>query len=450
MTRAPRRRRLAALAAGCGLVLAALALVPGATSSAWQDDVYARAELEVRSAVVAPDVLSAGSGFTCAVVEGAVWCWGANGQGQLGDGTTAAAGVPVATLDGAMTAGATTVNAGVAFTCAVSDARAYCWGAGGKLGNWDVNQPWEGAASLTPVAVYAEPAVAGNPNAYASPLAGQSVVGVVAGDVIACAWTAAGSAACWGRAVALAPPPGIDPSFTNGPRAVPTSADDPTSALPPGERIVSMSTEFENACFVTDAGSAYCWGRNQEGELGNGSQGTLVPVPTRVSQGAMSGGPVTQTTSGTFHACALESGAAYCWGLRAGGLIGDGGGETGSALVPSAVVGTSGTLVSISAFGASTCALGSTGQAWCWGSNSNGQLGTTAVPVGQFSGVAVPVELPPGVTFTSLSTGVAHVCATGDDDNVYCWGSLGTLGTGAGQSQTPVPVDPVVQTWAGA
>ena len=69
------------------------------------------------------------------------------------------------------------------------------------------------------------------------------------------------------------------------------------------------------------------------------------------------------------------------------------------------------------------------------------------MPVGQTSPVPVAVQQPGGVLFTSISVGGNHACAIADDDNIYCWGAAGTLGTGAGQAIAPVPAVPVTATW---
>ena len=81
------------------LLLAVAALVPTVTSAAWQDQVYADAQVLIVPAQV-PDELDAGVGFTCALVAGDMWCWGEGGDGQLGVGSTADAGVPVSAGNG--------------------------------------------------------------------------------------------------------------------------------------------------------------------------------------------------------------------------------------------------------------------------------------------------------------------------------------------------------------
>lgn len=447
-TDSSRRRRWSALAvAAVGVPLAVAAVVPAATSAAWQDPAYFATDVTILPSLV-PTELDAGDGFTCALVGGDLWCWGAGGNGQLGVGSTSDADVPVSGSATQMVVGAgAVVTAGLGYACGVAEGLAYCWGnGGGRLGDYDVDAPWETPPASIPTPVYDLAAGAGNQ--YQSPLSGQTVREVVAGDYITCAETVAGTAACWGQAVQLTRPADGPTSWANAPIPLPTSAQDPASELPPGSEITSLSTMFQNACFIA-GGVGYCWGRNQEGQLGLDSQGQAYAAPVELHAGAIPAGALlTDITAGTYHTCAIADAKAYCWGLRSGDLIGDDGGQSGSQNSPAAVVGLDGlTMVEISAGGTSTCALDSTGQAWCWGSNTRGQLGTTAVPVFGTAPVPVAVMQPAGVHFTMLSSGSSHVCAIGDDDNMYCWGAAGALGTGAGQVDTMVPSVPVTPSW---
>lgn len=454
-TRPALRPLLAALAVLAVLLVVGLLgpAVVRPTSAAWTDPVHARATVVV-DATVAPEMIAAGEGFTCALVAGAGWCWGEGGSGQLGDGTSTTSDVPVAVAPGA-TGGAvmTDIDTGNARACAVAGGAAYCWGVG-VLGNFDTAQPWEAPPSPVPVAVYAQPAGTGA-NEYESPLSGRTVTTVGAGEFASCAVADDASAACWGLNVGFPRPtdPSDPQSRANAPIALPTSADDPTSELPPGVQIDHVTTDFQNAC-VLAAGEPYCWGRNQEGQVGDGENGTAVLAPTAVVPGAMTARPVTDIDGGTFHTCAAAGGSAYCWGIRANGQIGDGGGITGTQDAPARVALPAGVVVTdVAAGGGTACALATDGAAYCWGSNTDGQLGSTAVGIGGSTDTPVAVDrslLPEGVTFTSVVVGESHACATASDDEVYCWGAGRTLGTGAGQTLAPRPEVPVTQSWAAA
>ena len=449
------RRRVAALSvAVVGGLLAVAALVPTATSSAWQDRVYADADVLILPNLV-PNELDAGVGFTCALVVGDMWCWGEGGDGQLGVGTTADAGVPVSAGNGvtAMVVGtADSVNAGNGYACGASGGRAYCWGAGGgKLGDFNVAEPCLVPGSSVPTAVYDLPA--GTGNQYQSPLYNQVVRDVVAGQDITCAVTeitapANTPGACWGLQVGLTRPPSPAPqSWANAPITLPSVAQDPNSQLPAGVPISSLTSDFEDACFIA-AGIDYCWGTNEQGQLGVGSVNVPYPYPVRVLQGAMPAGPVDAIAAGPFHTCAIAAAQVFCWGLASGGRLG-----IDSSLVrrrprrPSS---------------------GSAAARWSPSppatrrpvrSRARGKPGAGArTPPGSSARRRCRSSDParnrsrsssrPASGSRPISAGANHVCAIADDDNIYCWGAAGTLGTGAGQAVAPVPSVPVTATWS--
>jgi alpha-tubulin suppressor-like RCC1 family protein len=153
----------------------------------------------------------------------------------------------------------------------------------------------------------------------------------------------------------------------------------------PGVTFISISIGGAS-CGLTASGQAYCWGDNYEGQLGDGTtEDRLVPVavhqPPGVSFEAIS-------TSGTFHVCALSSGQAYCWGVNWNGNLGDG--TLTAHHVPAPVRQAPGLLFSAVTAGlAYTCALEQgTGQPYCWGANYLGQLGD-----GTTEGRLVPVAV---------------------------------------------------------
>ena len=87
-----------------------------------------------------------------------------------------------------------------------------------------------------------------------------------------------------------------------------------------------------------------------------------------------------------------------------------------------------------------TCALTSTGAAYCWGANDRGQLGTGTTTN---SSLPIAVTMPAGVTFASITTGEIHTCALSTTGSAYCWGYnyWGQLGDGSKtQRSTPVVV----------
>jgi len=201
------------------------------------------------------------------------------------------------------------------------------------------------------------------------------------------------------------------------------------------------------SCAV-EAGTGYCWGLDDQGQLGNGAAGSNSDVPVAVDiSGVLAGKTLTQISAGEEYACALDSdGAPYCWGWNVTGDLGDG--STAGSNVPVAVE-TSGvlagkTLTQISAGDGETCALDTVGTAYCWGLNEYGNLGN-----GTTTNSDVPVAVDTsgalaGKTLTHISAGGEHVCALDTSGVAYCWGEneSGDLGDGAtADSDVPVAID---------
>ena len=187
----------------------------------------------------------------------------------------------------------------------------------------------------------------------------------------------------------------------------------------------------------TTVGSAYAWGSNGNGRLGDG---TTTQRDSPVPVGLPAGVTATAVSAGNSHSLALTStGAVYVWGFNGSGQVGDG--TTAQRLSPVLVGLPAGvTATAVSAGGSHSLALTSTGAVYVWGFNGSGQVGdgTTAQRISP-----VLVGLPVGVTATAVSAGSNHSLALTSTGAVYAWGfnGNGRLGDGTTtQRDSPVPV----------
>ena len=185
---------------------------------------------------------------------------------------------------------------------------------------------------------------------------------------------------------------------------------------------------FGYVCAVALDGRVYCWGSNSNGKIGSGNTSSaLVPSAVKIS-GALVGKVIKQIepSSAGNHSCVIASDdKAYCWGHNGFGQLGNN--NTVNSLTPVAVdtagVLASKTIKQIASGGISSCVIASDDKAYCWGSNNFGQLGngnlknsSTPTPVSTTGVLA-------GKTIKQITAGTEFTCAIASDDKAYCWGS---------------------------
>lgn len=192
----------------------------------------------------------------------------------------------------------------------------------------------------------------------------------------------------------------------------------------------AISAGSNHSCAVRGDGSASCWGRNSSGQLGTGNKLTAyAPVPVAAAGDATFATPLAEVTAiaaGSAHSCAIAAGKVVCWGQGSNGQLGDG--LMAESLAPVDVSGIAGVPQSLTAGLNHTCALVDTGGIFCWGQNSNGQIGdgtsgNTALTAKQVGNSLLAVE---------VSAGNSHTCARTAEGSNFCWGANGNSQIGQG------------------
>jgi len=311
--------------------------------------------------------------FTCALKsDTTVWCWGKNGSGQLGDGTTTDRSRPVQVAD--LTGAVSVDTGGNDFACALkSDETMWCWGSNGtgQLGD-------------------------GTNTNRSRPVQVKDLTGVTqmaTGYGHACAVKSNGTVSCWGW----------NHYYLLG-------NSGPASNIPVVVSGISTATQVRpgswHTCAVLANGTMSCWGYRF-----NTSAGLTGLTLLSVSKGQ--------------HMCAIASEQTLkCWGYNDHGQVGVN--NTTEQASPTTVTGFA-DAVSVSSNNHNTCLVKSDGTPWCWGWNAFGQVG---VPGSASQLVPVVVS---GVTGVSqISAGYSHTCALLTDTTIKCWGDnrWGQLGNG--------------------
>jgi alpha-tubulin suppressor-like RCC1 family protein len=215
----------------------------------------------------------------------------------------------------------------------------------------------------------------------------------------------------------------------------------PSAAAGRVVRWSQFSAGGRHTCALDESATAYCWGDGGWGALGNGGLARVdVPLPVATA-GVLRGRTLTRISAGGYHTCALDNqGAAVCWGDGSHGQLGDGGSAVRRTAVDVAMP-PGVRFTALSAGRGHTCAVGDTGDAYCWGAGGDGKLGTGAT-----TDETEPVAVPLGrrLSVVDIAAGGRHTCAVTSTGRAFCWGAGGSgqLGNGSSRdSDVPVSVD---------
>lgn len=334
--------------------------------------------------------------------DGSLRSWGANDDGQLGDGTVEPRSDAVTPL------GPTDVA-----TFAVGGDHAVALRANGEVWTWGANDRGQlGDGSTTPRATPQPVAGLGPARAAAANLFAMSRSTVVLAD---------GTVWSWGS--------NLHGQLGDGTiltRLTPVQAGTLTDAVR-----VSAGLGFTVA--LRNDGSVWAWGDNRGGQLGNGSMtASLVPVPIPMPAS------IAAISAGTTNVLALTSeGDVLAWGLNVAGEVGDGTQER--KLVPTPVS-LPAPAIAVAAGGNHMLSLLLDGRVFAWGGNGYGQCGNGSPDEYQLMPQQVVAPLPADIV--AIGVGINHSLALAADGSVWAWGNnfSGQLNDGTSMNERATPV----------
>jgi alpha-tubulin suppressor-like RCC1 family protein len=205
----------------------------------------------------------------------------------------------------------------------------------------------------------------------------------------------------------------------------------------------TVSAGGAHACGTDTSGFLYCWGSDDHGQLGNTSSFNSKATPNRV--GDSTGWTV--VSAGSAHTCGIRTGKLFCWGSDSDGQLGNGSSTTADQGLPQQI-GSLSDWKTVSAGRVHTCAIRGSGYLYCWGSDSDGELGNGSTAGSQTWPTRVAGT---ATTWKSVSAGDAHTCGILGRGYLYCWGddSDGQLGNGsAGSASSPYRVSGTATSWS--
>ncbi|MES1165270.1 MAG: hypothetical protein ABUR63_05920 [Verrucomicrobiota bacterium] len=389
----------------CGSMGCSPTAIPGTSLPPWTGSAPPRPSV---SMPIGGRTVWANGWHSCANEGPTLYCWGQNYDGEIGNGSQVNAKIRQAVFQNP-----SAVGLGQHVTCACDkQGQAWCWGRNteGEIG------------------------IGGTAGAGTDVLKPTKVPGVTdcaqisGGAYHTCVVHTGGTVSCWGGNGygQVGQPTGSSPKVTT------PGGDMPVLTSPQKVPGLMGAVEVEAGDYDTCARLAdmtiSCWGRNDSGQLGDGtttSRSTPAPV------GGL-GADVVGLAVGRAFACVWHlSGRVSCWGGNDSGQLGNG--ATGMSAVPVDAMVTDAT--QLAAGFKHTCAIRSGGGVSCWGRNETGQLGDGTTTT-SLTPVSVANIAPGQVQVNSIAAGSVHTCAR-YADSLVCWGENVVNEVGDDTSMSP-------------
>ena len=319
--------------------------------------------------------------------------------------------IPIATIEPSPPRTPTPIDNSPALSISAGDKHACALREGGTISCWGDNESGQLGSGETESSDFTEGST-GSP----TPVQVQGIAdarSITAGGAHSCSLHETGRISCWGR---------------NGQGELGNGLSSNTADQVPGiTDAIAIATGSDHTCALHENGQVSCWGRNLSGQLGKGS---ISQSPEILQPGRVEGiADATAITAGQAHTCALhQSGAISCWGWNSLGQLGDGqsgdiwDANTSADSTTPVRVREIADAVDVKAGNNHTCALHAGGAMSCWGNNWAGTLGS-GQNHDELDNSAVPVSVIGINDATAISTGAHHTCAVHEEGAISCWGN---------------------------
>ena len=335
-------------------------------------------------------LIEAGGYQSCAIKNNDLYCWGKNNNGQLANSNYKAIEIP---LRIGTSNNWEVISSSQYHNCATNGGKAFCWGSGysESLGNGSISN------------IRSIPQLINNSNKWSAVSAGYNhSCGINSGALY-----------CWG-----------DDVFGQVGNGSASTVDiDSPQQVGVSYEWSQISMGYYYSCGIK-SGELYCWGGDNYGQVGNGSGSTSnIESPQKIGVFIN----WSHISTGRYHTCGINSGELYCWGRDDFGQVGNGSGSTSNIESPQKI-GSSNTWSEVSIGLFHTCGIND-GELYCWGRDAYGEVGNGS---GSTSNIEIPQKIGSSNNWSHISVGSYHSCGINDGE-LYCWGSdsNGQLGNGS-------------------